>query len=183
MADLPEATDGPESRAGLEPEPPASSWLPRGGSCPRSAGRVWGVAPRAPSPALLLGNRVPGFSHSLWAHSWAPDPQGPCRRRAQLRLPHHCPLPVAWASGICAWGRWGWRMDPLHPGRCSLLGGACWALGQGETGRNGRPFPDVGWEQHLPKGKAGPSRRTGLRRPPPSSLGSAQRQPGAGSRP
>ena len=62
------------------------------------------------------------FSHSLWAHSWVPDSQGPCRRRAQLRLPHPCPLPMAWASGICGWGRWGWRMDPLHPGRCSLLG-------------------------------------------------------------
>ena len=28
MADLPEAADGPEHRAGLEPEPPRSSWCP-----------------------------------------------------------------------------------------------------------------------------------------------------------
>lgn len=31
---------------------------------------------------------------------------------------------------------------------CSPLGGAHQALGQGGRGRNGRPFPDGGWEQH-----------------------------------
>ena len=108
---------------------------------------------------------------------------GPLQTQSAAETPP--PLPFARGLGLrdLRLGEVGLEDGPSPSRKMQPSRGTCWALGQGGTGRNGRPFPDVGWEQNLPKGKAGPSRHTGPRRPPPSSLGSAQRQPGADSRP
>ena len=137
----------------------------------RSTGLGWNLslhapagAPRRQLPWLLrkgVGCRCQGhqpcptpgkqsacFSHTLWAHSCAPDAQGPADVEWGETL-QHPPLP--WASEICC--RWE-DGHPLHPGGSAFSGESA-GLWDSENRKTGdRPFPDVGWEQH--KGKSCP---------------------------
>lgn len=98
MADLPEAADGPERRAGLEPEPPHSSWCPRW-QLPWLLRKGVGCRCQGHQPHPAPGKQSARFSHRLWAHSCAPDSQGPADVEWG-ETPQHAPLP--WASGICS---------------------------------------------------------------------------------
>lgn len=174
MADLPEAADGPEHRAGLEPEPPRSSW------CPPAAAAL---APQEGCVVSLPGPPAPPHSREterllqpqLWAHSCAPDAQGPADVEWGKTLQHPlCPGPLGSAVGG--------RMDtPSIPeGQTSL--GSLLGSGAARTGKR-VTVPFRMWGGSNTEGKAVHSYHTEPGQSPQSSLGSAQRQPGTDPRP
>lgn len=114
---------GREHRAGLEPEPPASSWLPRGGGCSGSVPKGVGRGSQAHRPHPASGKQAAGSAADC---GLILGPQLP-----QARLRHSPTSPFAHSLGLGlqdpASGGGGWEdgaspSQRMQPSQGNLLG-------------------------------------------------------------
>lgn len=186
---MPEATGWTGSGLGWN-----LSLLPPAG-CPEAVA-PW-LCPEAVRHRSQGGRLHPaGGTEGRWfGHSLGLSP-GPPTSQSGAEIPHHLPLPRALPPPPGSDPGEAGVEGGASPSQRLLPSGHCWALGQG---RQGHPCLDGGggsgatgriirllptpWDQlERCRGTSQGSTWTG-RRPPPSRLGSAQRQAGADSKP